>query len=165
MKRYLKTIIAILLIALAAFAMYLWNEKGREKAELAQAELLAAAEAEEKRDPYEDIYNSGKSFFPIPKNWVSTVSSKLNVGNTVKIYYKQVTVNEETEEDLDYEIVLFDKKDYQEYEAQYFGTYKVASVSDKEIEIICNLNDFTSMENLVKDEENKLIFVMGVSND
>ncbi|MBR5926470.1 MAG: hypothetical protein IKZ78_03835, partial [Firmicutes bacterium] len=87
--KWWKTLIGLALIALSLYAMYMWNLKGKEayaRAALEAAEREEALKLEEAKDPYEEIYEEGMSFYVIPSDWIYSKSSKLKSGATVGIY-------------------------------------------------------------------------------
>ncbi|MBR6025953.1 MAG: hypothetical protein IK069_04265 [Firmicutes bacterium] len=133
--KWWKTLIGLALIALSLYAMYMWNLKGKEayaKAALEAAEREEALKLEEAKDPYEEIYEEGMSFYVIPSDWIYSKSSKLKSGATVGIY----------------SMALREK----------FGSFVVAFVSDPSIEIICTLDDYYAInDNIALLRESELL--------
>lgn len=124
--RWWKTVLAIMLIIASLYAMYQWNMQGRAKLASVQAELAAvkeAAMADAERDPDEDVYKSGRTFFVIPRNWVYSCSVKVKAGSRIGIYSMR----------------LRDK----------LGSFAVSYADPERIEIACSLDDYYRIHDLI----------------
>lgn len=124
--RWWKTVLAIMLIIASLYAMYQWNMQGKAKLASVQAELAAvkeAAMADAERDPDEDVYKSGRTFFVIPRNWVYSCSVKVKAGSRIGIYSMR----------------LRDK----------LGSFAVSYADPERIEIACSLDDYYRIHDLI----------------
>lgn len=140
--KHIKTIIGILLILAALAAMYYWNYSGREQAaKLEEKETQIAEEILPIEKPIrERAFERKSSFFPIYNSWIYAKSGLLNVGDFISIYFK------DTKEKI--------------------GYYEVAYISENSIDIICKLDDFYKINELIQEYEDprQLIFVMERAN-
>lgn len=128
--KWWKTALAVLLIALSLFAMYQWNLQGKARLASLQAELTAvkeAARAEAEKDPDEEVYKSGKTFFVIPKDWIYSCSTKVQTGSRVGIYSMRLR--------------------------EKIGSFDVSLADAERIELACTLEEYYGIHDLIYDEE------------
>ncbi len=126
MKR-LRSVAGILLIGAALLSMYLWNQDSRRRAaEAAQgaAESLISAEAElPALSPKEAMLLEGSSSFLIRDNWIFFKSRLIENGDTVALYFRP--------------------------SGERLGAYKVDYIKDNELEIVCGLEEYIRLTELV----------------
>jgi len=136
--RWLKTIIGIVLILFAVFAIYYWNTKGVEKAaelETAKLEVSNSSSSlvliDEAADSRQAVFDRGLSYFSIPNRQIKEKSSLLAEGDFVAVYsYSNKAL---------------------------IGKYEVSAVFSDSLEIICSVEDYFALAEYDYDD---LVFVM-----
>ena len=113
--KVLKTIIGIILIVAAVFAIYYWNMQGKLKLAELESEQVELTPPEPV-DPNQRVYDLGYSYFSIPQTAIYEKSALLKEGDYVSIY------TADTKESL--------------------GKFEVALVPEEGIEIICSVEDY-----------------------
>lgn len=132
--KVLKTIIGIVLIVAAVFAIYYWNIQGKEKLAKLETEKVEILPIESE-DPNQRVYDMGFSFFSIPEETIYEKSSLLKAGDFVSLY------TADTKENL--------------------GKFEVALVPEEGIEIICSVDDYFRIDSF---RNSKFVIVMEESN-
>lgn len=153
--KYIKTIIGILLIATAVFAMYYWNSRGRENMQEKSNEEITAENTVIEHDPKEKMLNMGYSYFPISTEDIELKSSLLKAGDYIGIYYKVYPDVSENE------IIDIDKN---KYELIKIGKYETAYTDSSIVEIKCSLDDYREIDIITKND-NKLTLVLEASDE
>lgn len=136
--KWLRTLAGIALILAAMAAMYLWNKNGREKA----AELAAARASEESFEdelgaadepllsPKEAMLMGDMSSFIIRDDWIFFKSRLIENGDTVTVYHRPTK--------------------------ERIGSYRVSYIQDAEIEIVCTLDEYCRLVELLYKELQEL---------
>ena len=136
--KWWKTAISLAIIAASLYAMFTWNMQGKEKiaalqAELNQAKAAAdeAARIEAEKDPYEDVYKRGNTFFVIPSEWIYSRSTQVQTGSRVGIYSMELR--------------------------EKIGSFNVALSNDDCIEIECTVDEYYMIHDLLSENESDLL--------
>jgi len=151
MKKWWKIIIGLLIIGAALYAMHLWNEKGREKLSMAEAQLAIAQQPVIEKTAKELALEKGKSFFPIPYEWIRVKSSMMTAGDNIGIY-----IEEEIQVSTDDEETALAT----ESAIKKLGSFELAVVADASLEIVRDIDEYVKLKDAANTDDANLIIVM-----